>query len=154
MRTNCSIQKCLQEVFALTPQSEKNGKCRIHPHGLSIKLVKMIFTNNKKILAKSSKPIFAYAQIIFFGPLYSIVNRYRKKIKLRLHLSGDCYVPVPAGLIARIFKKRLVMFGEQQQLKSFIRGIVKLRKSNIYTGTGIRLRAAGYKRKPGKIRRR
>jgi len=115
----------------------------------------MVFTNTLRILpVQQKKQTFSYAQIIFFGPLYSLVNKYGRRIKLRLHLSGDCYITTPIGIITRVFKKRLVLFGEKQRLMNFVHGFIKLRKNDVYTGTGLRQRTGGYIKKPGKIGRR
>ncbi len=115
----------------------------------------MFISNTLRILRlRPVAPRFAYAQIILFGPLYFLVKKNTKRIKLRLHFSGECYINVPIGLVARIFKKRLVLFGEKQRLMSFIYGFIKLRDNNIYTGTGLRQRSGGYRKKPGKVSRR
>jgi len=115
----------------------------------------MIFTNTLRInTLQQKKQNLSYAQIIFFGPLYSLIKKQGRQIKLRLHLSGDCYITTPIGIITRVFKKRLVLFGEKQRLMNFLYGFIKLRKNNIYTGTGLRQRSGGYIKKPGKIGRR
>lgn len=113
-----------------------------------------MFTNLLRTIPKGSKLKFSYAQIIFFGPLYSLIKKANHRVKLRLHLSGDLYIKFPKKLIARIFKKRLVIFGEQSLVQSFVQGILNLRTNDVYTGTGLRQRTSGYKKKPGKISRR
>jgi len=116
----------------------------------------MIFS--KSLQRQVTKPVTnklcEFRQVIFFGPLYSLVNKYRKKIKLRLHLSGEVFIPIPYGIIAKMFKKRLVLFGEKHRIHNFMNGIIKLRKNDIYTGTGLRTRTGGYIKKKGKVRRR
>ena len=113
-----------------------------------------MFTNTLRTITKKPKPTFTYGQIIFFGPLYSLIKKAGQRAKLRLHLSGDLYIRFPRDVIARIFKKRLVIFGERSKVQNIIQGILKLRLSDVYTGTGLRQRTSGYHKKPGKISRR
>jgi hypothetical protein len=113
----------------------------------------MTFINHLHFISKP-KTKFTYAQIIFFGPLYSLLKK-GIYIQLRLHLSGTILLPIYIrGIITRVFKKRLVLFGEKQRIMALVYGILKLRKNDIYTGTGLRRRSYGYIRKPGKIARR
>jgi hypothetical protein len=115
----------------------------------------MKITNTLQLInLKPTQQIFSYAQIILYGPLYSLVKQRGRLIKVRLHLSGDCYISLPIGIIARVFKKRLVLFGQKQRLMNFMYGFIKLRNNDIYTGTGLRQRGKGYHKKPGKIARR
>ena len=100
------------------------------------------------------KSKFIYAQIIMFGPLYSLLKK-GKKIQIRLHLSGTVCLPINIkGIVIRAFKKRLILFGEQQRVMMLLYGILKLRANDVYTGTGLRRRTYGYFKKPGKIARR
>lgn len=117
------------------------------------KKINMTFIKHLHFVPKI-KSKFIYAQIIMFGPLYFLLKK-GKKIQLRLHLSGTVCLPVNMkGIITRVFKKRLILFGERHRLMTLLYGILKLRANDIYTGTGLRRRTYGYVRKPGKIARR
>jgi len=113
-----------------------------------------MFTNIRRTVPKKPKSILTYGQVIFFGPLYSLIKKAGQQAKLRLHLSGDLYIKFPRTVISRVFKKRLVIFGEKSEIQNIIQGILKLRTSDVYTGTGLRQRTSGYQKKPGKISRR
>jgi hypothetical protein len=63
-------------------------------------------------------------------------------------------IRLPRSFVARIYKRRFVLFGEKLMLLRFIKELVEIRKPNIYTGKGLRLRTIPYRVKPGKIKRR
>jgi hypothetical protein len=68
---------------------------------------------------------------------------------------GDHFnVFLPISVIGRVFKRRLVLFGNNNILKPWLKTIMLLRYPNAYTGKGLRLRTAPYKVKAGKERKK
>jgi ribosomal protein L6P/L9E len=113
-----------------------------------------MFTNHQNILYPKKTIQYAYSQIILFGFNYSFKRLRNRKILLNLQYSYNSRLRIPSTLVARIYKRRLVLYGEKLQLLSFIKELVELRNPNIYTGKGIRLRTLPYRRKPGKVNKR
>ena len=116
-------------------------------------MVKIFSPNKKVIVPIKKKSSIVYAQIIFYGALYSLI-RHNEKIQMRLNLGARCYIQPPKDIIVRVFRKRLVLFGYKERLNLFINGLLNIRHTNIYTGTGVRQRGSRYKIKPGKVKRR
>lgn len=112
-----------------------------------------MFSIFKPTLLKKKDKLLC-AQILFFGPLYSLTRTSRYKLHLRLHFSGEVIINIPKGLILHTFKKRLIIFGKKLFLANFLNNFINLRESNVYTGTGLRIRPSRYYTKAGKIRRR
>jgi len=77
-----------------------------------------------------------------------------RKIILNLQYAYNFGFRLPRSFIARIYKRRFVLYGEKLKLLMFIKELVEMRKPNIYTGKGLRLRRLPYRVKPGKVRRR
>jgi len=113
-----------------------------------------MFLSSSKIipLKKSSK--FTYAQLILYGLNYSFKRIRYRNIVLNLHYSYLFKFKLPHTIIGRVYKRRCVIFGEKLMLLQFIKDLVDLRKGNIYTGKGFRLRTLPYRVKPGKVKRR
>jgi len=98
-----------------------------------------------------------FMQVILFGPLYSLVRKHKHDLFLRLHLSGDLYFRLPKQLLFRIYKKRLVVWGNQMNITNFLNFFSLLRKPNVYTGVRLEIRQnirKMYYKKQGKITRR
>jgi len=97
---------------------------------------------------------YGYSQIILFGLNYSFTRRRGRKIVLNLQYAYNFGFRLPRSFIARVYKRRFVLFAEKLLLLRFINELVETRKPNIYTGKGLRLRSLPYRVKPGKVRRR
>jgi len=114
----------------------------------------MIFTPLPYVIPRSKKKDVSYAQLILFGLNYSFRGIRNHQILLNLHHSNKYTITCPLGLIARVYKRRLVLFGNKLILQQFLHKVAGLRPANIYTGKGVRIRSLPYKIKPGKVKRR
>lgn len=113
-----------------------------------------MFTNTLNVLCPKKKLEYAYSQIILFGFNYSFKRLRKRKIILVLQYSYNAGLRIPNTFVVRLYKRRLVLHGEKFLLLQFIKEIVELRKPNIYTGKGLRLRTLPYRLKPGKVNKR
>lgn len=118
-----------------------------------------MFLENKIKIRERRKQELGYAQIIVFGLNYSMKHirsrgKWLNEIKLLFHFPINYEIEIPVGIVARAFKRRLVLCGDKKILMDFIKRFTILRKPNIYTGKGIKLKTKKYKRKPGKVGRR
>jgi len=92
--------------------------------------------------------------MVFFGLNYSFKRIPGQLLVLNLQYAFNQGIRIPHGIVVRVYKRRLVLFGITTILTTFIKGLVLLRAPNIYTGKGLRLRKERYRTKPGKVRRR
>lgn len=119
-----------------------------------------MFLENKRKINRKNKINYGYSQIIIFGLNFSIREGYGgllvglKEIKLLFQYPDNYLLEIPQGILARAFKRRLVLYGDKRIILSFIKQFALLRKYNIYTGKGIKLIGLRYKKKPGKVKRR
>jgi len=113
-----------------------------------------MFTSIAKIIPTKQVYSHVYSQIILFGLNYSFKRIRGRKIVLNMQYAYNYTLRLPRSFVGRIYKRRFVLFGEKLTLRRFIKELVKIRKPNIYTGKGLRLRTIPYHVKPGKIRKR
>jgi len=109
---------------------------------------------NSQVL-RLTRPIkYAYSQIILFGLNFSFTRKRGRKIILNLQYAYNFGFRLPHTFVARIYKRRFVLYADKLSLLRFIKELVEMRQPNIYTGKGLRLRSLPYRVKPGKVRRR
>lgn len=113
-----------------------------------------MFLSSPQIIPLQKVAKYSYAQLILYGLNYSFKKIRNRKILLNLHYSYVFGFKLPPTIIGRVYKRRFVIFGEKLFLLQFIKELVQLRKGNIYTGKGFRLRTLPYRVKPGKVKRR
>jgi len=113
-----------------------------------------MFLPTSRIISPKKHTNYAYFQIILFGLNYSFKRIRGRRIVLNLQYAYNFGFRLPHTFIARIYKRRFVLYSEKQLLLMFINELVEMRKPNIYTGKGLRLRSLPYRVKPGKVRRR
>jgi len=113
-----------------------------------------MFASTARIISPRRINSYAYSQIILLGLNYSFKRIRGRKIILNLQYAYNFGFRLPRSFIARIYKRRFVLYGEKLKLLMFIKELVEMRKPNIYTGKGLRLRRLPYRVKPGKVRRR
>jgi len=114
-----------------------------------------MFFNNLRYHQTISKPIaFSYTELILFGLNYSFRRLSRHKIRFNLQYGDHFNIILPTGVIGRVYKRRLVLFGSNLILKHWLFTLSALRYPNAHTGKGLRLRALPYRVKPGKERKR
>jgi len=112
-----------------------------------------MFTHSQVL--RLTRPVkYAYSQIILFGLNYSFTRKRGRKIVLNLQYAYNFGFRLPHSFVARIYKRRFVLYADKLYLLRFINELVEMRKPNIYTGKGLRLRSSPYRVKPGKVRRR
>jgi len=114
----------------------------------------MIFISHLPKLPKKVIHQSIYVQLVLFGLNYSFKRVRGRKICLNLQYAFNQGFRLPPGLVARVYKRRLVLFGTTIILMHLVRALINLRTPNIYTGKGLRLRKERYLIKPGKVRRR
>lgn len=114
----------------------------------------MIFNNTStyNIIAKPTK--FCYMELILFGLNYSFRRLSRRNIRFNLQYGDHFNVLLPISVIGRVYKRRLVLFGNNSILKRWISTVMLLRFPNAHTGKGLRLRTLSYKVKAGKERKK
>jgi len=112
----------------------------------------MTFNQNTSMTHIFKPRQYNYIEIILFGLNYSFIRLSRRKIKCNLQFGQKYIFTLPIGLMGLIFKRRLVLFGDNTILKSFITQLLNLKLSNTHTGKGLRLRFTGYHVKPTKKR--
>jgi len=113
-----------------------------------------MFASTSRIISPRRKNSYAYSQIILFGLNYSFKRIRGRKIVLNLQYAYNYAIRLPHPFVARIYKRRFVLFGDKLKLLMFIKELVENRKPNIYTGKGLRLKSLPYRVKPGKVKRR
>lgn len=113
-----------------------------------------MFTSNLNITYPRKTLHYTYSQIILFGFSYSFKKLRGRKIILNLQYSYNSRIRIPRAFVARIYKRRFVLYGEKLQLLHFLEELVELRNPDTYTGKGVRLRTLPYRLKPGKVNKR
>lgn len=114
----------------------------------------MIFHNSTKVNIISKPAVYSYLEFILFGLNYSFRRLSRRKIRFNLQYGDHFNVLLPTSVIGRVYKRRVVLFGNVAILKRWISTIMLLRFPNSHTGKGLRLRTIGYRVKPGKERKK
>jgi len=113
-----------------------------------------MFTSNLNITYPRKTFQYTYSQIILFGFSYSFKKLRGRKFILNLQYSYNSRIRIPSAFVARIYKRRFVLYGEKLQLLQFLGELVELRNPDTYTGKGVRLRTLPYRLKPGKVNKR
>jgi len=114
----------------------------------------MIFHSRASHRVPSKLQDFSYVEVILLGLNYSFTRLTRHDIELNLQYGDSFNVKLPVSVMGRVYKRRLVLFGNILILKRWIYTLMLLRYPNAHTGKGLRLRLLPYHVKPGKERRR
>lgn len=114
----------------------------------------MIFSNNKLHNIISKPATISYVELILFGLNYSFRRLSRRNIRFNLQYGDHFNILLPTSIIGRVYKRRVVLFGNSHVLKRWISTLMLLRYPNAHTGKGLRLRSLSYKVKPGKERKK
>jgi hypothetical protein len=84
-----------------------------------------------------------------------LFKRYRaRKIVLNLQYAYNFVLHVPTPFVYRVYKRRLVLFGEKLDMLRLIVQLVHLKRPDKYTGKGLRLRSLPYRLKPSKNKKK
>jgi len=114
----------------------------------------MVFTNVQQIIRQKSPKAFIYAQVIVLTQIYRFKRFPLQKISVNVQYSKKIWFTVPEGLLFKVYKHRLVMFGRKLVLNRFLKEFQKLRPPSSYTAQGLQIKPSRYRVKPGKIRRK
>lgn len=114
----------------------------------------MIFTNIRKIARQPLKDSFIYSQVIVLTQIYRFKRFPLQKISVNVQYSKKVWFQAPSGLLFKVYKHRLVMFGRKLILNRFLKEFQRLRPPSSYTAQGLQLKPSRYRVKPGKIRRK
>jgi len=67
------------------------------------------------------KPIFVYTQIVLFGLNYSFKKHKFSTIILNLQYAQIFSITLPKTFVARVYKRRLILFGPIIQLVNLLK---------------------------------
>ncbi len=114
----------------------------------------MIFNNTKLHTSITKKNHYTYVELILFGLNYSFRRLSRYKIRFNLQYGDHFNILLPKQILGRVFKRRVVLFGNNAVLKKWLSLLMLLRYPNAHTGKGLRIRKNPYRVKPGKERKK
>jgi hypothetical protein len=95
-----------------------------------------------------------YVELILFGLNYSFRRLSRRNVRFNLQYGHHFNVNLPNSVTGRIYKRRLVVYGNNDILQPWLQTTMLLRYPNSHTGKGLRLRSLPYNVKPGKERKK